>query len=131
MAITTTGPNIVYERNPGNGRMRPTWAGGNFAFGDDMAEVIFSLLLEDESWNTGGRRQGPSLRSITIDSEDAPRRAAQYAEQRLQLAINDGRLRSVKATAERVRRGQISVGIEYVTRAGRSDLVTVSLGAYR
>lgn len=126
-----TGANLRLEVNPSNGKLRPVWSGGNWDFDDRMVEVIFSLLVEDEGWSTDGRRRGPSLRSVDFGSVDAPARLKVYAEQRLQLAIDDGRLRSVEVTVEAIGRTGAIVHVSYVTRAGRRDLVDVPLGALR
>lgn len=125
-----TGANLLLDRNPANGKAIPVWSSGNMAFTDDMAEVILSLLLEDESGTTAGRRVGPSLLSVRLDTVDAPAQLENYARQRLQLALDDGRLKSVEVSSQRVDRGKISVGVAYIDRAGRRDLITVPLGSF-
>lgn len=126
--LTARGTNIRYSRDPASGKLTPQWQGGNFAFADDMTEVVMSLLLEEEGWSTANRRRGPGLLSVRLDTADTPSQLRARAEQRLELAIQDGRLRSVEITVEQVRRGSYNVGVSFVSRSGRRDLVTVSLG---
>ena len=129
MALLTGGTNLRLDWNRDTRKAIPTWAGGNFAFANDMTEVVLSLLLENEGWATAGRREGPSLLDVKLDTTDAPGRVRQYALRRLDLALQDGRLKSADVTVERIDRGRISVLVHFVDGRGRKDMVAIPLGA--
>ena len=128
MPITTTGANLKLEHDENSGKLRPVWTDGNFVFADDMAEVVLSLLFEEPSWSKPGDVRPPAIRSVKLDTVDALDRIRQYAVARVQRAVDDGRLLSAEVQTERVRRGVVSVVVNYVTRTGRRDLVSASFG---
>jgi len=118
---------LALVRNPNSGKMTLTWTGGDIAFDNSHTETIFSLLLEEDSW-ASNRKRGPSLRSVTLDTPDAPSQLKARAEQRLQIAIDDRRLKSATVTVTRVRRGAFSIGVQYVTQANYRGMVSIPIG---
>jgi phage gp46-like protein len=110
----------------GTGKVRPTVVRGQPGFDDGAVEIILSLLMEDEGWSTKGRRRGPGPRSVKFADREALSKIKGYSEERLQLAIDDGRLKSA-SVAVSVVNGQPVIAVSYVTKSGRRDLVTTSL----
>ena len=126
MALTGTGANLAYKDN-GAGRLTIDWgADGNPKFNDDQADLVMSLLFESPWF---GDRAGKRRSLIaTIDSKDpsTPGRLEQYALDALQPAIDDGRLRSVNASARPIGNGY-SLTVTYITRTGRPGSQSVAL----
>lgn len=129
MGISTTdGQELALELNEKTGKMRLTWSDGDVAFDDGMKETVLSLLIEEEGPFTTGRRRGPGIRSVSVDNSDTPSLLKARAEERLQLAVDDGRLRSVMVTVIKQTRGFPKVRVDYVTRSGRRDFVVAQAG---
>lgn len=128
---TTDGDEMRLEVNAQTGKLRPVWASGDVAFDDAMTETVMSLLVEDEGPFTTGRRRGPGPFSVAIDTADALSQIKARAAERLQLAVDDGRLREFTVEAERAqpgKRGRFVVFVEYTTRAGRQNSLAVPIG---
>jgi hypothetical protein len=129
MAIpTTAGAELALDVNYQTGKFRLTWLNGDVAFDDNQRETVLSLLIEDESPFTTGRRRGPGPRSVTIDNADAASQIQARAEERLQLAVDDGRLRSFAVSVDRLAAGRYRITVSYVTNTGTRDAVQVPIG---
>ena len=117
--------------NAQTGKLRPVWVNGDVAFDDKMTETVMSLLIEGDGPFFKNRRVGPGPLSVAVDLADSQSSIKARAEERLQLAVNDGRLRSASVTVERPvdgRRGKFLISVEYVTRIGQSNTLSVPIG---
>lgn len=129
MAITTTtGDELALVVDPGSGKMTLSWTSGDVAFSDTMLETVMSLLVEDEGPFTTNRRRGPGPLSVATDTPDAPSRIKARAEERLQLALDDGRLRSINIEVTRLGPGRFNLGVGYETRSGYRGMANVQVG---
>lgn len=127
--LTTAGDELALVVDSGTKRLKLQWTNGDPAFSGDMLETVMSLLVEGESPFTSNRRRGPGPLSVATDTADAPSQIKARAEERLQLALDDGRLKSINVEVERVGPGRFSLGVGYVTRSGFKGLATVAVGA--
>lgn len=128
---TTDGDEMRLEVNDQTGKLRPVWVNGDVAFDDTMTETVMSLLTEDEGPFTSGRRRGPGPFSVSTDTADALSQIKARAEERLQPAIEDGRLRTLEIDAQRAqpgKRGKFVLFVDYTTRAGRRNNLAVPIG---
>jgi phage gp46-like protein len=127
MPLTGTGRNLALT-DAGNGRVTVVWgADGNPVFDDALGEVVFSLLLETAGWfgDHGGKRR-TLLPTVKVRDSSTPGKLEEYARDALQVAIDDGRLRSVSPTVQPSGLGFL-LTVAYVTSAGRESSVTVPL----
>jgi len=117
--------------NEQTGKLRPVWVNGDVAFDDSMTETVMSLLVEGDGPLFRNRRVGPGPLSVAIDTADATSSIKARAEERLQLAVNDGRLQSYAVTVTRPpngARGRFLVGVDYVTRTGQAQSLALPVG---
>lgn len=115
--------------NPATGKLRLTWESGDVAFDDARAETVVSLLVESEGPFTTNRRPGPGPLSVGLDTIDARSSIKARAEERLKVAIADGRLRGASVDVVRTERGALALAVSYETRDGRRDSLTIPMGA--
>lgn len=128
---TTDGGEMRLEVNAQTGKLRPVWVNGDVAFDDTGTETAMSLLCEDDGPFTSNRRRGPGPLSVTTDNADAPSMIKARAEERLQLAVDDGRWRSFSVDVSRPvdgQRGRLMVTVDYITRTGKAGAVKVPIG---
>lgn len=128
---TTTGGEMRLEVNANTGKLRPVWTNGDLAFDDTMTETVMSLLFEDESTFIEGRRPGPGPMSVAADTADAPSAIKARSDERLQFAVDDGRLQSFAVAVSRPasgQRGKFLLSVDYTTRQGKSNNLTFPIG---
>lgn len=126
--LSTTGDELALTVDPGTQKMTFQWQNGDVMFSGEMKETVMSLLVEGEGPFTTNRRRGPGPLSIGIDTPDAPSQIKARAEERLQLALDDGRLRSIDIQVSRLGPGKFAIGVGYVTRSGYRGMITVPVG---
>ena len=120
-----------FEVNAQTGKLRPVWVSGDVGFDDTMTETVMSLLVEEDGPFTTGRKRGPGPMSVGADTADAPSVIRSRAEERLQLAVDDGRIRSFSVDVTRPangQRGRFLVSVEYITRTGKQATIALPLG---
>lgn len=125
---TTKGGELAFVVNPATMRMQLQWVNGDVAFSDDATETVMSLLFEDEGPFTTNRRRGPGPLSVGLDTTDARSQIKARAEERLQLAVDDGRLRSIDVRVDRLGPGKFLLTAGYVTRTGYRGMVEKRIG---
>lgn len=115
--------------NAGSGKLRLTWANGDVAFDNTRSETVVSLLVESEGPFTTGRRPGPGPMSVGVDTAEARSAIKARAEERLKVAIADGRLRSATVEVKRMATGANALVVQYETGDGHRDVLTIPMGA--
>jgi hypothetical protein len=89
---------------------------------------VWSRLFADLGFRA---RRGPGPLSVAVDTADAPSAIKSRAEERLQLALDDGRLRNFTVTVRRPepgKRGKFLLIVDYTTRTGRQNSLSVPIG---
>ncbi len=125
---STPGDEMQLITDPGTKKLTLRWVNGDVAFSNDMIETVMSLLFESEGPFTADRRRGPGPLSVARDTADALSQIKARSEERLQLALDDGRLMSIDVQVQRVAAGKFSLGVGYVTRTGYKGLVEREIG---
>ena len=125
---STDGDELAFVVSPLTKRMKLQWVNGDVAFSNDMTETVMSLLVEDEGPFTTDRRRGPGPLSVATDTADARSQIKARAEERLQLAIDDGRLQAIDVQVDRIGPGKFNLVAGYITRSGYKGLVKRAIG---
>ena len=129
--MATNGDELQFTVNAQTGKLRIVWANGDPVYDDTMTETVMSLLVEGDGPFFKNRRVGPGPLSVPIDRADSVSSIKARGEERLQLAVNDGRLPSVAVTVSRVangQRGRFEIAVGYVTRTGQRNTLSVPIG---
>jgi hypothetical protein len=127
--LSTDGDELDLVVDPGTKKYTLKWTNGDVAFSKDMKETVMSLLVENEGPFTANRRRGPGPLSVGIDNPDTESKIKARAEERLQLALDDGRLRSIDVQVKRLGPGKFAAGVGYVTRSGHQAMINVPVGS--
>ena len=129
--MPTNGDEMTLAPNANTGKLRPVWVNGDVSFDDSTTETVISLLVEDDGPFFKNRRVGPGPMSVAVDLSDSQSTIKARAEERLQLAIDDGRLQSAIVTVSRPitgQRGRFEIGVEYINRTGQRNALKVPIG---
>lgn len=122
---------MSFTVNEQAGKLRMVWTAGDATFDDKMAETVMSLLVEDDGPVFRNRRRGPGPLSVAVDTADSVSSIKARAEERLQLAVDDGRLQSFSVGVSRPpsgARGRFLLSVEYVTRTGQAQSLALPVG---
>lgn len=133
MPFTKRGRDVDLVRNAATGRFDLTFetTTGNFAFSDNQAHAVTSLLLEHRGqwWADTSGKRGSKLHTVKVSTRSTPSQLTAFAREALTKAIDDSRIRpEPKVVVTMPTRTRADLTVTYETPDGTAHKILASLG---